>query len=263
MNTVSKPLLLNRLEDISFSAVISDLDGVVYRGDEAIPCAVERFNHWADQGVPYCFITNNAEKGSAEFAEKIRGFGIDCNADQVITSGDVALAYLKERHGPGAKVYVIGSASLKARVEAEGYQLTDTSASCVLVALDRNFNYAMMKTALRCILSGAELIGTNPDVIRPISDGFEPGTGAILQSIATAARVTPRVLGKPDPALIQSALKRMGQTPENIIMLGDQLATDIACARNAGVRGVLVETGVPFDPQSPFLPDYIISSLML
>ena len=160
------------LEEISFSAVISDLDGIVYRGNDAIEHAVERFNHWSKQGMHYCFVTNNAEKSPAEFAEKIRGFGIDCDAGQVITSADAALHYAAGKYRPGSTAYVIGSPSLKARTEAAGYRLVGEKADFVLVALDRNFTYAMMKAALCCILDGAELIGTNPDVIRPISGGY-------------------------------------------------------------------------------------------
>jgi 4-nitrophenyl phosphatase len=200
MNFMPTSQRLASIEEIGFKAVLSDLDGVVYRGEDAIPGAVERFNLWQKQGLSYCFITNNAEKSPAEFAEKIRRLGIDCAPAQVLTSAEVALDYATKKYPVGSGAYVIGSASLKARVEAAGFELVETGARVVIVALDRKFDYAMMTTAVRNIIAGAELIGTNPDVIRPIAGGFyEPGTGAIVASIATSARVTPVILGKPAP----------------------------------------------------------------
>lgn len=252
---------LASIEEVGFAAVLSDLDGVVYRGEEAVPGAVARFNHWQAAGVPYCFVTNNAEKSAPAFAEKIRGLGIDCSAAQVVTSGDVALDYVQAQFAPGDGIYVIGSQSLKDRVQELGYRLVSTEAAAVLVALDRSFDYAMMKVALRNILGGAQLIGTNPDLIRPTSDGFEPGAGAITHSIAVSSGAKPVFLGKPEPEILHTAMARMGIAPADAIMLGDKLDTDILAGQRAGVRSVFMETGVPMDNTSLVRPDYILASL--
>lgn len=252
---------LGAIDELDFSAILSDLDGVVYRGAEAIPGAVERFVHWHQQQISYCFVTNNAEKPPCEVAEKIQALGIPCTADQVITSAEVALAYARAKYRPGSRAYVIGSASLKARVTQAGFILADTRSEIVIVALDRQFDYAMMTAAVRNILTGAELIATNPDVIRPIADGFEPGTGAIVQSIATSAGVTPTILGKPSPKILQMALERIGAQAQDAIMLGDQIDTDILAAKNAGVRSVLLETGVPVEGDNRIQADFVIQSL--
>lgn len=249
------------IDELRFSAVLSDLDGVVYRGDAAIEGAVERFTLWHSQGVPYCFVTNNAEKSPAEFAEKIERLGIPCDPGQVVTSGEVALDYARAKYPAGSRAYVIGSASLKARVEQAGFVLAETGASVVIVALDRQFTYDMMATAVRNILAGAELIGTNPDVIRPISGGYEPGTGAIVQAIAASARVTPTILGKPSAAILEMALARLGARAEDAIMLGDQIETDIGAARNAGIRGILLETGVPPRNGAMLSADFVLDRL--
>jgi 4-nitrophenyl phosphatase len=262
MNIMLTSQRLASVEEIQFKAVLSDLDGVVYRGEDAIPGAVERFNLWQKQGLRYCFITNNAEKSPAEFAEKIRRLGIDCAPDQVLTSAEVALDYATKKYPVGSGAYVIGSASLKARVEAAGFELVESGARVVIVALDRKFDYTMMTTAVRNILAGAELIGTNPDVIRPIAGGsYEPGTGAIFASIATSARVTPTILGKPAPEIIRMALEVVGAEARDAIMLGDQIDTDIKAARNAGVRSVLLETGVPVKGTPSTMPDYVLAHL--
>ena len=252
---------LASLDDLDFSAVLSDLDGIVYRGDVAVPGAVDRFKLWHDRGIPYAFVTNNAEKPADAVAAKIRSLGIACRDEQVVTSGDVALDFITGKYALGSGVYVIGSPALKQRVEAAGFTLVEHGAAAVLVALDRSFDYAMMKTALRNILGGADLIGTNPDLIRPVSDGFEPGAGAITASIAAASGVAPIFLGKPAPQIIQTALARLGVDPSVAIMLGDQLDTDIQAGQLAGVRSVFVETGVPLNPKSQVRADYILANL--
>ncbi len=261
MNTVASTIRLNSIDEIEFNAVLSDLDGVVYRGEQAIPGAVEKFNYWHRSNVPYCFVTNNAEKTPAEFAEKIARLGISCSAEQVVTSGDVALDYVKGRYKQGTLIFVVGSPSFKLRFEQAGFTLVDSGAEVVIVALDRKFDYTMMKMAVQNILSGAEFIGTNPDVIRPTADGFEPGTGALLQSIAAASGIKPVILGKPSGDILKAALARIGVKTASTIMLGDQLETDILAARNAGIRGVLLETGVPIKHGSLTHADHVIRSL--
>jgi 4-nitrophenyl phosphatase len=257
----TNPTRLGSLDELVFSAVLSDLDGIVYLGETAVPGAVERFNGWQRTGIPYCFVTNNAEKSADAFAEKIRRLGIDCRNEQVVTSADVALDFIRAKYAPGSGLYVIGSQSLKDRASAAGFTLVDKGAAVVLVALDRSFDYAMMKTALRNILAGADLIGTNPDLIRPVADGFEPGAGAITQSIAAASGVTPIFLGKPAPQIIQTAMGRLGIIAANAIMLGDQLDTDILAGQRAGVTSVFVETGVPLNTRSAVRPDYLLAHL--
>ncbi|WP_458793004.1 HAD-IIA family hydrolase [Yoonia sp. MH D7] len=258
----TKTLRLTSLDELEFSAVLSDLDGVVYRGENIIPGAAEQFAAWHRANIPYCFVTNNAEKSPTEFAAKVNRLGIICTADQVVTSGEVALTYTRAKYPKGTGVYVIGSDSFKARIESAGFEIVESGAAAVIVALDRKFDYAMMTQAALNILAGAELIGTNPDVIRPTADGYEPGTGALLASIASATSVKPLILGKPSGDILKTSLERIGADSHNAIMLGDQLGTDILAAQNAGIRGILIETGVPIDHQSLIQADYVIRSLV-
>lgn len=257
----STPRRLASIDELQFSAVLSDLDGVVYRGEEAVPGAVARFNRWHEAGMPYCFVTNNAEKAPADFADKIRRLGIDCTAEQVVTSGDIALDYVRKTFPAGSRLYVIGTQAFKDRVVGAGYTMVETNAVAVLVALDRSFNYAMMTAALTNVLGGAQLIGTNPDLIRPLSNRFEPGAGAITQSIAAASGATPLFMGKPEATIINAALSRLGVAPSHAIMIGDKLDTDILAGQRAGVKSIFVETGVPLDVRTPVTPDYILASL--
>ena len=211
--------------------------------------------------MPYCFVTNNAEKAPADFADKIRRLGIDCAPEQVVTSGDIALDHVRKTFPVGSGLYVIGTQAFKDRVIASGYALVETDAVAVLVALDRSFSYAMMTAALTNVLGGAQLIGTNPDLIRPLPKGFEPGAGAVTQSIAAASGATPIFMGKPEVTIINAALSRLGVAPSQVIMIGDKLDTDILAGQRAGVASIFVETGVPRDVRNQVTPEYILASL--
>lgn len=261
MTRAASPMRLASIDELHFSAVLTDLDGVVYRGDEAIPGAVERLRSWQERGVPYCFVTNNAEKSAEQFAEKLMRLGVSCTPQQVVTSADVAIAHLEAQFAAGTRVFCVGSAALRERVGAHGFALRGEGAEVVLVGLDREFSYDKMAIAVRNVLAGASLIATNADLLRPIPGTFEPGAGAILQSIAASAGVAPLILGKPSPQIAHVALARIGARREDSILIGDQLETDILTAQRAGIRSVLVETGVPVQHGSDTVPDYVLVSV--
>jgi 4-nitrophenyl phosphatase len=246
-----------------FAAVISDLDGVVYRGSEPIPEAVAAFQRWHAAGIPYCFVTNNSTRTAAEFAAKLRGFGVAAEAENVVTSADTTAALLKARWPNGARVFVVGAPSLAETIAAAGFEITAERAEIVVVGLDRDFTYAKLKQATRLLLAGAVLIGTNPDLLLPSEDGFEPGAGTIVGAVAAASGKAALFVGKPEPHMIAAALQRLGTDPKRTVMIGDQVATDIQAGQRAGLFSILVTTGVPETPQTQIRPDLTVASLAL
>lgn len=243
------------------AGVVSDLDGVVYRGDAAIPDAVEAFARWRRAGVPACFVTNNATRTPESFAAKLSGLGVPTEPWQVVTSPVAAAAYLGERWPGGTTAYVVGAPALEAALVEAGHEVTERRPAVVVVGLDRGFTYAKLRTAVRAVRAGAVLVGTNPDLILPVEDGFDPGAGALLAAIASASGVRPTIVGKPEPRMVEIALGRLGTPPDATVMIGDQAATDIAAGRAAGLRSILVTTGVPGEP-SGVAPDATVDSLL-
>jgi len=226
------------------AGVISDLDGVVYRGTQPIPSAVVRFCDWWEQGVPYCFVTNNSTRSPEEVAAKLTAMGVPTEADQVVTSAVMTAEVMARRWPEGGTAFVIGAPALAEAVADAGFSVATDRADAVVVGLDRDFTYAKLDRAMQLIRGGATLIATNPDRILPDGDRFEPGNGAIVAAIAAAGGTAPLVIGKPERHLVDEALARLAIPPERAILIGDQLATDIAAARAAGVYAILVETGV-------------------
>lgn len=158
---------MERFDLRNVAGVISDLDGVVYRGTEPIPSAVVRFRKWWEQGVPYCFVTNNSTRTPEEVAAKLTAMGVPTKADQVITSAVVTAELMARRWPKGGTAFVIGAPALAEAVAGAGFSVAGDRADVVVVGLDRDFTYEKLDRAMQLIRGGAALIATNPDRILP------------------------------------------------------------------------------------------------
>lgn len=125
--------------------------------------------------------------------------------------------------------------------------ISDHDAEVVVVGLDRTFTYDKLAIATRLLRGGAVLVGTNPDIVLPTPDGFEPSGGVLVEAVASAGGVRPIIVGKPETPMLETALERLGTAREHTAMIGDQLATDILAGQRAGLMTLLVTTGVSTD----------------
>jgi 4-nitrophenyl phosphatase len=149
-------------------------------------------------------------------------------------------------------------------LEAQGFVLTDREPEYVVVGLDTEVNYRKLATAALAIRAGAAFIGTNPDRTLPTEEGLLPGAGALLAAIQAATDVAPKVIGKPEAEIFHTALAMLGTPPDTTAMLGDRLDTDILGAQRAGLRTILVLTGVATRADveaSPVRPDWVFEDL--
>jgi 4-nitrophenyl phosphatase len=242
--------------------VISDLDGVAYRGDVPIAEAVETFRAWHARGVPYAFVTNNATKSAAQFAAKLERMGIPAKPAQVFNAVSATAALMAQRWPRGTRVFAIGERPLFEAIEEQGFVHAGEEADVVVLGFDYELSYAKLRTAVRAALRGAPVIVTNPDVLTPADDGFEPCVGALAAAVTAAVPAAiPIVVGKPEPFMITQALAHLGTAASETIMIGDQVATDIIAGQRAGLRSFLVTTGMPFREVAGTTPDRIIASL--
>ncbi|KAA9300940.1 MULTISPECIES: HAD-IIA family hydrolase [Aerococcus] len=231
-------------------AMFLDLDGTVYKGKRPIPGAREWIADLRASQTPFLFVTNNSMRSHQEAAQFMADYHqIDVQPDQVYTSVD-ALSHLlvQEEAKSGQKAYVMGSDYLKATVTAEGYQLTvdplADPADLLVMGLDQSVTYQDLAQCAYAAQSGAKFYLTNPDIQFPSSHGFVPGAGALGQLVAKVARTEPIVCGKPSPNIILGALEQLGLEADEVVMLGDNLTTDILAANRAGLATILIETGV-------------------
>ena len=243
--------------------VISDLDGVAYRDETPIASSVQAFRAWRERGVPYAFVTNNSTKSAEQFAAKLAGIGIPATAPQVFSTISAVQGLLRQRCAPGTRVFAIGEKPLLETLENAGYRLTGTDAEVVVLGFDSELSYAKLRTAVRAALAGATVIATNPDVLTPVHDGYDPCVGVLIAAVTAAVpTAAPIIVGKPHPFMIEQALSYIGTQKDETVMIGDQVATDIIAGQSAGLRSILLTSDVPFNAVVGVTPDRIVSSLL-
>ncbi len=219
--------------------VILDLDGTVYNGAKEVPGAAEFVNWLVEAGVRYVFVTNRANRPAQAIVAQLRGYGMRCDPEQVLTSAEATALSLR----PG-KAFLIGESGLREALQARGFVFCKDEADYVIVGYDTGFTYAKLARAMALILRGARFIATNPDKRLKTESGFLPGTGAIVAGLMAATGIKPRVIGKPGKTLLRLALRRMGLTASETLLVGDNVETDIPAGARVGMRTALFLGGV-------------------
>ena len=228
---------------------IFDLDGVIWRGDTAIPGVAANLANLRARGHRCLFASNNSTRAPADFAAKLDALGIRAKPEEVVTSTSATISYLRKRFPEGAKIHVVGEAGLIHQLRNAGFEIGDADpdvwrADAIVVGLAREFSYQTLASAQQQLLAGALFIATNRDATFPVEGGLRPGAGAIVAAVATCSGQTPLTMGKPEPALLHQIREDFGLEPGEMAMVGDRLDTDIACAHRAGIGAIWVATGV-------------------
>lgn len=233
-----QPSLLN------IKALTIDMDGVLWQGDEVFPGFIEFFNFLRRENIPFTLATNNASKTQDQYVQKFARLGVTIHREEVMTSSLATAEYLKGQYPPGSRFFIIGQDGLRQALTSAGFIIADKDVEAVIVGIDLELTYQKLKRGVLLVNGGARFIGSNPDVTLPCEEGLAPGNGAILAAVSAATGQTPITIGKPGAIMFELAIKRMGVTPAETAMLGDRLETDILGAQQAGLKSILVLTGV-------------------
>jgi HAD superfamily hydrolase (TIGR01450 family) len=250
--------------------VALDLDGTVYT-DETLFDAVKPFLATLKrQGIGYTFLTNNSSRGKAEYVERLRSMGIDVQPEEIYTSGDATIEYLREEWPDIRRLFVLGTPSLADQFAGEGYGLCENSPAdvpeLVIVGFDSGLAYGRLCRAAYWISRGVPYAATHLDRVCPTN---EPTVlvdcGSMVAALECATGCKPiAALGKPNRRMLRGILGRYALAPAELAMVGDRLYTDMLMAREAGVVGVLVLTGETGQDQvvrSDIRPDLVVRDL--
>jgi 4-nitrophenyl phosphatase len=228
----------------SIRGLILDMDGVLYQGNEPLGDLPRLFAGIQEKGLRVIMATNNAIRNTDEHLAKMRSFGVELEPWQVINSIQVVVELLKRHFPDGGPIYGVVSPSTMTAIEEAGYYNDEKAAQAVVVGLDRNLTYEKLEIATLLIRSGILYIGTNPDAAFPTPKGLIPGAGSIVAAVTTASGVQPVFAGKPEPAMFEISMERLGSTPQTTLAIGDRLDTDILGGWRSGCRTGLVMSGV-------------------
>lgn len=227
--------------------VIVDLDGTLYRGERAIPSAVSWYQT-ITRSADVVFVTNNSMYSPERVASRLRTMGFAADKQRVLTSAVAAAAYAAEvwKHEP---ILVLGEEGLWQAVSSAGLRafrpgdIVPAEAAAVLQGIHTHCTYNDLAELCLAIRAGAAYVLTNPDRALPHTRGLIPGAGSIGALIETATGVAPLVIGKPQGRMMEQALGLLGLPKEEVVVVGDNLDTDILAGHRAGLDTVLVLTG--------------------
>jgi 4-nitrophenyl phosphatase len=254
-----------RLGDVG--ALIVDMDGTLFRGAVPLSGLLRFFAFLQSKGIPSVVVSNNATKTAAEYQKRLADHGVQIQLDQILTAAAATASYLAGELSAGARLYVIGEPALTELLKQAGFVLLNDAsgaADAVIVGGDSTLTYDKLKHAALLLQRGARFVGTNPDLLCPTDEGLVPEAGAILAALKAATGISPTVIGKPARPLFDLAVERLGRPREEIAILGDRLETDILGGQGAGLKTVLVTSGIDDEGtvrQKGIEPDLVVPSL--
>ena len=222
-----------------------DMDGTIYLDEQLFDSVPEFLDRVRRLGGRAVFLTNNSSRGVESYIEKMARMGIATAKEDYLTSVDATIDYLK-RERPGKKCYVFGTRSFREQLAAAGIPVTcrrDDGAEILLCGFDTELTFQKLEDACILLGQGVDFVATNPDWVCPTWYGSVPDCGSVCEMLYRATGRRPKVIGKPEPAMVELALRRTGFTAEDTVVVGDRIYTDIACGVNAGVDTVFVLSG--------------------
>lgn len=224
-----------------------DMDGTLYLDGMLFEGTLPFLEKVREAGGKCLFLTNNSSKSADAYIEKLQRMGINAVPDDFVTSVQVAAEYLL-KHCADRLIYVCGTMSLKSELQARGLRVTEDcvkEVSCLLCGFDTELTFRKLDDCCRLLTQKKDLVflATNPDWVCPTAYGYVPDCGSVCEMLFRATGRKPTVLGKPQPYMVEMALEKTGYTPEQCLLIGDRLYTDIACAQNAGIDGAFVLSG--------------------
>jgi arabinose operon protein AraL len=242
-----------------------DLDGTIYLGELLIPGADATIAALRAAGRRVAFLSNKPLQTREDYARKLTRLGIPTGRDEVITAS-LVLAHHLATLDPGAPVFVIGEPPLVAELAAHGFETrADHRVRWVVIAFDRTFDYAKLNTALQAVRGGARLIATNPDRTCPTPEGEIPDCAGMIAAVeAVTGQAVEVVVGKPSSIILDVALRTLGVTAGECVIVGDRIETDIVMGRRFGLTTVLVLSGITRsdDPRiAEINPDAVLPSV--
>lgn len=251
--------------------LLADLDGVVYKGPNAIPYAIESLNTVA-QSIRVGYLTNNASRPDAAVAEHLSSLGLTVRAEDVVTSPQAAMKVLAGLIAPGATVMVVGGEGIIRELEREGYAITRSALdnpAAVVQGFTPEIGWSDLAEAAFALHSregepDVHWVATNTDWTIPVARGIAPGNGTLVSAVHTAVGRLPIVAGKPEVPMFEVAKERFAASAA--LVVGDRLDTDILGANRAGLKSVLVLTGIDQAKQvlaavEDQRPTYIVNDL--
>jgi HAD superfamily hydrolase (TIGR01458 family) len=241
--------------------ILFDMDGVVHIGDSPIHGAAETLRHLKAIGIPYRFLTNTTTKTVETLSQKMAGMGLPIEVAEIFTTHQVAVNYLRARGSPPC-FPVVASEALPLY---DGFPRSESAPEYIILGdIEDRWSYALLNRLFNCIMDGATLLALHKGRYWRTEEGLRMDIGVFVAGLEYTTGKEAVVLGKPSPTFFRIVMDDLAVHPDHVIMVGDDVESDIGGAQKIGMRGVLVKTGKYREEnvgRSGVRPDAIISSI--
>jgi NagD protein len=242
---------------------ICDMDGVIYHGNKLLP-GVKEFVDWlVKENKPFLFLTNSSERTPQELREKMLRLGVDVEESRFYTSALATAAFISSQK-PNGSAYIIGEAGLINALYNAGYTMNNINPDYVVIGESPSYSFEKIAHAVNLVLNGAKLIGTNPDITGPVEGGIVPATKALVAPIEMATGRKAYFIGKPNPLMMRIALKKIGCSTEETVIIGDRMDTDIIAGIESEIDTLLVLSGITTREMIhnfPYRPSFVLDGV--
>lgn len=247
----------------TISALLIDIDGVLYTGTTPVPGAIETVEALHSQGIPHRYISNSTRRSRKSIAIRLQGMGFPVLQEEILTPAIAAARFLADEKITRT-VFVTTQDVLK-DFSAAGFVSVPERADAVVVGdAGTAFTYDLLNAAFRSVMQGARILALEKDRYWMDTDGLALAAGPFVAALEFATGKEALVIGKPSPSFFRLALAELGAEAHMTAMIGDDIETDIGGAMRCGLQGVLVRTGKYREEtllRSGVHPTYIIDSL--
>ncbi|BEI83887.1 hypothetical protein CcaverHIS002_0404910 [Cutaneotrichosporon cavernicola] len=297
--TTTQPPFLRTPEEYkalfdSVDTFLLDCDGVIYHGPVVVPGVKAVLQMMRDAGKKVIFVTNNATKSRAMYKKTFDKLDIPVHESEIFGSAYASAVYMRDvlNFPADKRVYVLGEKGLEDELDAKGIQRTggtdpedrvflpsmdfsvyqpDPSIGAVLCGFDSGINYKKLCKAYSYLRDdpNVHFLLTNQDKTFPTHGTTFVGSGSLSAPLVFAlqGKREPTVIGKPNKPMMDAIIAEHHFDPARALMVGDNLATDIAFSQTCGMRSLLVMGGVTHKEEvygenpSPVVPTFVIESL--
>jgi len=232
----------------NIKSLILDMDGVLWTDTAPIGDLPGIFDHIRKLGLGFAMATNNSSRTVTQYVERLAAFGVQVEPWQVVTSSLAVASLMTDKLPAGAPVFAIGEQGLRDALKTANFEVLPVEqaekAEAVVMGIDWSINYEKMREATLLVRSGKPFFATNPDLTFPSQRGQIPGAGAWIAVVVAATDIQPIYAGKPYPFILEMALKRLGSSKNDTLIVGDRLETDIAGGQALGCPTALVLSGI-------------------
>ena len=227
----------------AIKGILADIDGTLYFKGAVIPRAIEVISRLREKGLKFIFFTNTDSKSPKTVLKTLQNYGFNIEEDEIFTP-IIALKEFLSKY-PSKKSYFITTTEVEKEFQdfphIEGSEIPDF---VIVGDFHDNWDVHRLNEAFKFVLKGATLLGTQGNWYYLDRKG-EPviDTGSFVYMIAKAAKVVPKIFGKPSKEYFLQALDKIKLKQNEVLVVGDDIETDIQGAINAEIKGILVRTG--------------------